>query len=325
MAKTRRKKKTKKGSNLKKKFLLFLTILCGIAFFFVKDIQIDYYKDQDGLNGPALKTAMHDLIRKHKYLNFDQNTTARYWWDNYFKKTDWHPDGYFWDMYSSERHNRYIDGTEQSREHCMPRSWWGKRDVYSSYDANGDLLNLFPSDYNANQAKSNLPLGEVGISKFDNGVSKVGMNTYPNGYKGTVFEPADEYKGDFARVYFYMVTCYEDYAYDWRPDGLKTMLSNGIYPGLQPWALDMLLKWSRNDPVSEKERNRNNEVYILQENRNPFVDYPDLAEYIWGDKKDLKFTMAENGKIRCQPTISDLVEIYWNDVLIYVLKYLPKN
>lgn len=325
MAKRRRKKKSKKGSNLKKKLLLFLTILCGIAFFFVKDIQIDYYKDQDGLNGATLKTAMHDLIRKHRYLNFDQNTTARYWWDNYFKKTDWHPDGYYWDMYSSEKYKRYVDGAVQSREHCMPRSWWGKRDKYSSYDANGDLFNLFPSDYTTNQAKSNLPLGEVGISKFDNGVSKVGMNTYPEGYKGTVFEPTDEYKGDFARVYFYMITCYEDYAYDWRPDGLKTMLSKGIYPGLQPWALDMLLKWSRNDPVSEKESNRNNEVYILQGNRNPFVDYPDLAEYIWGDKKHLKFIVSQNGKIRYQPTISDLVEIYWNEILAYVLKFSPKN
>lgn len=325
MAKKKKRKKSKKKGGLKKKLLLFLSLVCAIALFFIKDIQIDYYKDQDGLNGAALKSAMHDLIRKHKYLNFDQNTTARYWWDNYFNKTDWHPDGYYWDMYSSEKHKTYVDGSVQSREHCMPRSWWGKRDSYSSYDANGDLFNLFPSDYKANQAKSNLPLGEVGIARFDNGVSKVGMNTYPDGYRGIVFEPADEYKGDFARVYFYMVTCYEDYSYDWRVDGLKTMLQKGAYPGFQPWTLDMLLKWDRNDPVSEKERLRNDKVYILQENRNPFVDYPELAEYIWGDKKDQSFKIVQIGQKRYQPKVSDLVQIYWNELVDYVLKYILKK
>lgn len=324
MAKRKRRKSKKKGG-IKKKVVLFLSIACAIAFFFVKDIRIDYYQGQEGLNGAALKTAMHDLIRKHKYLNFDQNTTARYWWDNYFKKTDWHADGYYWDMYSSEKHNKYIDGSKQSREHCMPRSWWGKRDLYSSYDANGDLVNLFPSDYNANQAKNNLPLGEVGITKFDNGMSKVGMNTYPSGYRGMVFEPADEYKGDFARVYFYMVTCYEDYSYNWRPDALKSMISRGAYPAFQPWALEMLLKWHRNDPVSDKERNRNDEIFVLQENRNPFVDYPELAEYIWGNKKDRQFSISENGQVKYQPTVSDIVRIYWNEGTDYVLKYFSKN
>lgn len=321
----RRKKRSKKGSGIKRKLLLLLSVVCAVSFFFVKDIQIDYYKDQEGLNGAALKTAMHDLVRKHKYLNFDQNTTARYWWDNYFRKTDWHSDGYFWDMYSSEKHDKYIDGSVQSREHCMPRSWWGKREQYSSYDANGDLINLFPADYKANQAKSNLPLGEVGITKFDNGMSRVGMNTYSDGYRGMVFEPADEYKGDFARVYFYMITCYEDYAYDWRSEGLKSMLTKGTYPGFQPWALDMLLKWHRDDPVSEKERARNDEVYILQENRNPFVDYPDLAEYIWGNKTDESFALSENGKIKYQPTVSDLIHIYWNEGVNYVLNHIPKK
>ncbi|SHG00749.1 endonuclease I family protein [Dysgonomonas macrotermitis] len=325
MAKKRKKKRSKKkGGSLKKKFLLLFSVVTIVTLYFVKDIQVDYYKNQDGLTGPALKTAMHDLIRKHKYLNFDQNTTARYWWDNYFIKTDWHPDGYYWDMYSSEKHNKYVDGSKQSREHCMPRSWWGKSASYSSYDANGDLFNLFPSDYNANQAKSNLPLGEVGIARFDNGVSKVGTNTYPLGYRGQVFEPADEYKGDFARVYFYMVTCYEDYSYDWRTDGLKTMLSQGPYPGFQPWALEMLLKWHRNDPVSEKEIERNNAVYQIQENRNPFIDSPDLAEYIWGVKKEEPFKIDNQGQVLKQPTIKDLALLYFNRIVNVILSFLVK-
>lgn len=307
MAKKKRriiKRKTNKKSKWKLKLIsVILLSVIGSAIFLLKETpSVDYYNNSySGLNGAKLKTAIHDQIRKHKYLNFEQNTTARYWWDNYFKKTDWHPDGYFWDMYSNEKHNSYLGGKYQSREHCMPRSWWGVRDKYPSYDANGDLHNLFPSDYAANAAKSNYPLGEVGVSKFNNGVSKVGANTYPKGYRGQVFEPADEYKGDFARTYFYMVTCYQDYAYNWRPDALKSMLQKGPYPSFQSWAIDMLLKWHRNDPVSEKEVLRNEEVYRIQGNRNPFIDYPELPEYIWGNKKDQVF-ISNDEQIKPQNT-----------------------
>lgn len=311
MAKKRKKKKGRsKGPSFGKKLLWVIPLIIAIASLFIKDISIGYYDRANGLYGAALKTAMHDIIRDHEYLNFDENTTARYWWDNYFKKTDWSSDGYFLDMYSNEKHTTYVGGNVQNREHCMPRSWWGKRDKYSSYDANGDLHNIFPSDYNANAAKSNLPLGEVGIIKFDNGVSKVGNNTYPNGYRGQVFEPTDEYKGDFARVYFYMLTCYEDYSYDWKDDAKKSMLQAEAYPGLQPWALEMLIKWNNEDPISDKEIARNNAVYKIQGNRNPFVDCPELVSHIWWDSKDQPFFISEDDKINRQPQIKDLVFSY---------------
>ena len=311
MAKKRKKKKGRsKGSSFGKKLLWIIPLIIAIASLFIKDISIGYYDRANGLYGAALKTAMHDIIRDHECLNFDENTTARYWWDNYFKKTDWSSDGYFLDMYSNEKHTTYVGGNVQNREHCMPRSWWGKRDKYSSYDANGDLHNIFPSDYNANAAKSNLPLGEVGIIKFDNAVSKVGNNTYPNGYRGQVFEPAGEYKGDFARVYFYMLTCYEDYSYDWKDDAKKSMLQAEAYPGLQPWALEMLIKWNNEDPISDKEIARNNAVYKIQGNRNPFVDCPELVSHIWGDSKDQPFFISEDDKINRQPQIKDLVFSY---------------
>jgi len=301
----------KRKSYFKLKLSGFIIIALGIALLFVKDIPVDYYdRKETSLKAAELKTAMHDKIRKHEYLNFEQNTTARYWWNNYFVKTDWHTDGYFWDMYSDEKNMQYIDGNVQSREHCMPRSWWGVRDKYPSYDANGDLHNIFPSDYKANSAKGNLPLGEVGKIAFDNGVSKVGNNTFPNGYRGQVFEPADEYKGDFARIFFYMVTCYEDYAYNWRQSATNTMLQRETYPGFQPWAIEMLLKWHRDDPVSEKELKRNTEVYRIQGNRNPFVDYPDLAEYIWGSRKEELF-LVENLNEKNSIMVKD---VFWNYV-----------
>ncbi len=63
------------------------------------------------------------------------------------------------------------------------------------------------------------------------------------------------------------------------------MCANGTYPSMQQWAIDLLLKWHRDDPVSQKEQNRNEQVYLIQANRNPYIDYPDLVEYIWGNKK----------------------------------------
>ena len=103
------------------------------------------------------------------------------------------------------------------------------------------------------------------------------------GYNGTVFEPNDEIKGDFARIYFYMAVCYMDKIKNW---------SGGIFTssGLVQWTQNMMMDWSQRDPVDNVETNRNNAVKETQGNRNPFVDYPGLEEYIWGDKQDVPFS-----------------------------------
>lgn len=76
-----------------------------------------------------------------------------------------------------------------------------------------------------------------------------------------------------------MVTCYQDMSWKY-----KYMLMDGTYPTLNQWSVDLLLQWHREDPVSQKELDRNEAVYRIQNNRNPFIDFPDLAEYIWGKK-----------------------------------------
>lgn len=263
-----------------KNILFFLFVF--FSQFLQAKIPEGYYVLAQGKSGAELKTALHNIIRQHTILNYDTSTSV--WWYTYFKTTDWHPEGYFWDMYSNNKRSTY-DAKSMNREHCMPRSWWATSDNYSLYDANGDLVNLSPSDAEANSKKSNYPLGEVGKNSvtYTNGVVKVGANSFP-GYNGTVFEPADEYKGDFARTYMYMVTCYEDYANNWRGTGTVSMLQKNTYPVFKSWAIELLLKWSTNDPVSQKEINRNEGVYQIQKNRNPFIDYPELAEFIWGTK-----------------------------------------
>ena len=255
---------------LKKVFVLIFVIA---PFLLLAQLAPGYYNNAEGKKDALLKTALHTIIRPHTQLEYYSSST-------HFRSTDWHPEGYFWDMYSRERRSSW---SNLNREHSMPKSWWSPQPEYTV--AYSDLHNLYPSNIEANSAKSNYPLGVVGtVYEFDNGTSKVGPNTYP-GYSGAVFEPANEYKGDFARTYMYMVTCYEDYAMNWRSTGTESMLYQNSYPVFKPYAVSILMKWHRDDPVSQKEIDRNNAVHAIQGNRNPYIDYPLLAEFLWGSSK----------------------------------------
>jgi len=223
-----------------------------------------YYDAINGKKGEALKTTLSNLLLNHTVHDYNSLWT-------FFKTTDVRDDGSIWDMYSDVVRT---SSWGMNREHSFPKSWWGG-DVNAAYT---DINHLYPSDADANMAKSNYPLGVVGNTTFDNGVTRVGRNTFP-GYStdAMVFEPDDAYKGDFARTYFYMVTCYQNL--NWR---YTYMVDQNTYPTLKPWAIQLLLGWHRQDPVSAKETNRNEAVFKIQNNRNPFIDYPELVEYLWG-------------------------------------------
>lgn len=244
-----------------------------------------YYKTLEGKKEGELKTAIYELVR-----NFRQVSSYNALPD-YFLRTDVRPGtNYWWDMYSDMDVSTSIRfGTYMNREHSFPKSWWGGSTSVSAYV---DLNHLYPAEAKANQEKSNYPLGEVDLGsggevKFKNGVTTVGKPvTGQGGGAKYVFEPPREYKGDFARTYFYMVTCYQNLTWDKKYDW---MMSQDLYPTLNNWAISLLLRWHREDPVSEKEFNRNNEVFKIQNNRNPFIDRPELAEYLWGNKKGLAY------------------------------------
>ena len=108
-----------------------------------------------------------------------------------------------------------------------------------------------------------------------------------------MFEPDDQYKGDFARTYFYMAAAYNSLIDDWHSD----QLAGNSYPAFSDWSVEMLMKWHRQDPVSKKETDRNEVIYRWQHNRNPFIDHPELAEYIWGDKKDEGWVPGGSGDV----------------------------
>ena len=256
----------------------------------------EYYKAADGKKGAELKTALCGVIY-NRDEGGDLSTAYKALW-THFKTTDAKPNGKVWDMYSNLREmtfgtdqagNYKQEGDVYNREHSMPNSWFGGK-VMPMYT---DLHHMYPTDGYVNNKRSNFPFGETNGESYKsaNNFSKLGKCTF-EGYTGTVFEPNDEYKGDFARTYFYMVTCYEEQIPTWYtsfPESQPTLDGN-TYPGLTDWQLKMLMKWAKNDPVSEKEINRNNAVYGIQKNRNPFIDYPGLENYIWGDKKDVAFS-----------------------------------
>lgn len=273
--------------------IAFLAV-CQIA---LADYKEGYYDDMDGKTKETLKEAARRCVEHHVKLSYTNLP-------NYWVVSDVYPDLYdglqrWWDMYSD---NVYLiaDGmtgkasfsaNKMQREHAVPKSWWKKGDDVEYTPAYSDMWNLYPSDGSANQAKLNYPLGPVLKADFDNGVTKVGRAV--DGFGGgseKVFEPGDEYKGDFARAFFYMATVYDDLPWKY-----TYMFQQNQWPTLREWASDMLLDWARQDPVSQKEIDRNDAVETCQGNRNPFIDFPQLAEYIWGVRTADVFYISEQG------------------------------
>ncbi len=271
-----------------KKIILFaLALLSGSAYAAVPQ---GYYDDCEGKSGKALLQALASTIASHTNVGYDG-----LW--NVYKTSDVRDDGTLWDIYTTKRWpanfkqcgNYSLIGDCVNREHSFPKSWWGggKSDQYS------DAFHLYPTDGKVNGQRSNHPYGECanGTRLASNGsvqaLGKLGTSTFA-GYSGTVFEPDDEYKGDLARSYFYMATAYNSKIASWNSD----MLAGNNYPVFKTWAVNLLLKWARQDAVSSKEVNRNEAIYKHQKNRNPFIDHPELVEYIWGNKQNVPWSSS---------------------------------
>lgn len=265
-----------------KKIFSFLCI-AAVALLSQAQAPSGYYSAAKGKTGYALKTALFSIVADHTARSYDN-----LWTD--FRTTDMREDGKVWDMYSATTNfsfgtdqagNYKKEGDKYNREHSFPKSWFN--DAKPMYT---DLMHLVPSDGYVNGRRSNYPYGETKSPTYtsNQGWSKLGPCSV-SGYSGTVFEPNDEYKGDFARIYFYMATAYEDQIASWS----SPMLSNNKNTAYASWALQMLLRWAQQDPVSQKEIDRNNAIYGIQHNRNPFVDFPGLEQYVWGDKKTTPF------------------------------------
>lgn len=277
------------------KKLIFLLLL-PLTVFTYGQPPAGYYNAAAGLYGETLQSTLHNIIDNHQVQSYNSL-------HNHFKATDSKSNNTVWDMYSdvpggSPPYVYYFTSGDQcgnysregdcyNREHSWPKSWFNNQSPMNS-----DLFHLYPTDGYVNGKRSNFPFGEVSSASWTskNGC-KLGSNSY-SGYSGTVFEPIDEYKGDFARTYFYMSTRYyhEDNGWPGSP------MVNGAQ--LRSWALAMMIDWHEADPVSQKEIDRNNAVYEIQDNRNPFIDHPEYVANIWGDPTGIsKFSVNRNIRV----------------------------
>lgn len=271
-----------------------------------------YYQNANGKSGQALRTALKSIINPHTSLGYDGV------WDAY-KTTDKRADGYVRDWYSNT--TNFTFGTDQAgsykkegdvynREHSVPQSWFNKANPMKC-----DVVHVIPTDGYVNNRRSNYPYGEVSSITYasNNSYSKVG-SCKTSGYSGSVFEPNDEIKGDIARIYFYMSTCYADNNSGWGDIFTST--------GLVSWHMDMMMRWSKQDPIDEVEIARNNAVYKVQKNRNPFVDYPGLEDYVWGSKstKAFSYDNYEGGSavIVAAPVFQTEAGTYYNKVEVTI-------
>ncbi|XQF92919.1 endonuclease [Pseudoalteromonas espejiana] len=251
-----------------------------------------YYVTTQGLSGYALKTELYNIIKNHSSQGYSAiwnfyDSSAR---DNYYEN-----DNSILDMYSEKPNGSdsytYTAVSDQcgtynseadcyNREHSFPKSWFGGTNEPMS----SDVHHIYATDGYVNSKRSNYPFGEVASASFTstNG-SKVGTATSALNYSGTVFEPIDEFKGDFARAYFYMATRYENVIGSWQNN---TTASNAVLNGssnqvFESWVVAMLLNWHNADPVSQMELDRNQAAYEFQGNRNPYIDHPEFVEMIW--------------------------------------------
>ena len=261
-----------------KKYLL-VTFFNFITILVFTQIPIGYYDSAQGKHGQELREALHNIINTNvTSISYNQL------WDAY-PRTDKKPNGKVWDIYSdipngtppyeytffTDQCGNYTgEGDCYNREHTVPASWFN--DASPMYT---DLFHVLPTDGYVNNRRSNHPYGKVGNATWTsmNG-SKLGSSA-TSGYSGTVFEPIDSFKGDVARIYFYMSTRYMDKIANWTGESFQNS-------DLSSWAKNLFLQWHQLDPVSSKERKRNDSVYVIQHNRNPFVDHPEWVNDIWG-------------------------------------------
>ncbi len=336
-----------------KRILLLCFLLPALVF---SQIPAGYYDGTSSLTGYALKTKLHEIISS-KNINWHYGDLTEF-----YNKTDL--DKYYdhdasnttilLDIYSEIPNgpdfyeytvanltgSANAEGQGWNREHMMPQSTFN-----SNYPMYSDLFYVIPTDARINQLRSNYPYGIAKTTTapfytFTNG-SRISANGTPgSGYTGRVYEPVDEFKGDIARSLLYFAVRYEgklglfNYYNGTSAANDRSPLDGTEEKAFEDWYLNMLLQWHNQDPVSQREIDRNNEVYALQKNRNPFIDYPQWVNAIWNQTANslepeaptnLSITQTSAYFVNLSWTPSpdaDVIgyKIYQNDVLIAYTK-----
>lgn len=275
-----------------------IALLIALPLWTLAQPPAGYYNSATGLNCSALKTALKNIIHN----GFNGQPYGSLW--TQYQSSDVKPREVgsgsamvIWDIYSdnptgTDPYN-FTPITHQcgsynseadcyNREHSVPQSWFGANASSGSVGPESDYHHIFPTDGYVNGKRANYVYGEVATASWTslNG-SKLGSSAVA-GITGTVFEPINEYKGDVARAFFYFVTMYQDNMPAWgtNAEAVQAFEPN-TFPSIDIPYLKLMIKWHNQDPVSQKEIDRNNAAYAYQGNRNPFVDYPQYVNQVW--------------------------------------------
>ncbi len=296
--------------HFKSLLLLSAISLIGIASFSFAPINISkveasvgnhvtdpntYYDDVENLIGNDLLLGLHDLMfETHKtytsYADLGKNEYQRY--------TDPYPgkDGYVIGFYSHRAIKADWDGNTYNREHVWAQSLSGKTidgedDLYGESGGGADMHHIRPEVSGLNSSRGNKLFGEVSNGSTWDGYIKGDLVSC---YSGNVFEPHDEVKGDVARIVMYMYMHYNTRTYlggsaatyneRYTDINKPLIITNIIAKPNTDDCFNLLLEWNDLDPVDEIEETRNEAASKYQGNRNPFIDHPEYAEYIWGDQ-----------------------------------------
>jgi len=301
---------------------LSLIIALFISIIINAQIPVNYYDSANGLTGYALKSELSDIITNGHYnqgynnLYIGYETTDT---DNYYEN-----DGTILDMYSENPNGNdpynYTHGNNKcgnysdegdcyNREHLMPQSWFGSASPMVS-----DIHHVVPSDGKVNGQRGHYPLADVGSASWTSLNGSKRGSCSDAGYGGTVFEPIDEFKGDIARIYFYMATRYEDEIGSWEnanANGSDPVLDGSSTQVFEDWYLSVLLQWNAQDPVSQRELDRNQAAYNYQGNANPFIDHPEYVQLIWNQTPDTQAPSTPTNLMSSNLTYNS-VDLTWN-------------
>ena len=250
---------------------LIAGFLMGLVLNVAGQIPAGYYDSANGLNGTALKSVLNNIIDGHTELSYDAVTVA-------LRTTDEDPanSGNVICIYTGWSYPKLSfgnGGNEWNREHVWSKS---HGDFGDNPPSGTDLHHMRPEDASVNSAKNNRDFDESAIQYID--------GSGPTGcyYSTDVWEPREEVKGDVARMLFYMATRYEG---ENGEVNLELVDYTFSAPENQPLygKLGTIMQWHEADPVDDSERSRNEAVYLLQGNRNPFIDHPEYVNLIWGN------------------------------------------
>ena len=249
-----------------------------------------YYSVITATSGNTLLGQVHDLITTTHtyYTSYDDCKNTKY-----IYLTDPGPNGGALEFYTQKSVMSFSGNPGTwNREHVWCKSLSnGMWTSVSGSTRNGgtDLHHIRPAEGSLNSTRGSYKFGEVdgGKEAWSKDTSK--GNVAVGGYiGGGAFEPLDNVKGDVARIVFYVYTHYNNYDNVYGTTNGKqsgvfgTLKFNNIVSLAESAAIKLLLEWNASDPVDDIEITRNNEVYKIQGNRNPFIDHPEYANAIWG-------------------------------------------